>query len=1148
MKESLEDFAKRIAEGPAFLLMGQRYLALEDGTDAFLSELVRKFRASDEAALHSYDDVLDSAAAEDPESSLSWMEDRCRRLSLPEWTGVVSDFPWSGVYTSAIDTIWWSAFRKPWRELQPLFEEKFRPTNQRNRLLLHCTFLFGCVNRTDNGARPPLTQLEWLTRRQIAIALLRRIPELITPRGVLVIEGYGCDLDWLRTEDLVPIVDALNPGQAHIFSADARLAEDPLLSSLVRSNKLVVHPEGLGETLHKAAELGLVRLGMPDLEAGLARRIDIGDGRILSVPIDLWNQVSRSATVMDDSLIADPTDLSADARYSEFRNFLATAEGQNRWTAYARGFAFRRDYSDNLQRIVERELTAGRISDEPFIVHGQTGTGKTISLETLAHNIRQKRKHPVLFIERKIQRPVWSDIDRFCQWAEGEGAPTCLLVWDGMLSPEEYSDFLRTLSGRGRKIILVASSYKIQDTRGQQRRAIEAPAQLTEEESQRFADFLGSFHPELRELVTQTGFARDSSFLVALYRLLPASRTAIRSGVAREIGRAEDLIAKKAKITKPELETATALGYALIAAGIVTDELLSDRQSREIDGEQVSDIQDLTGLVMVPGRFGLKVPLELVVRALGRSRYSNFIELFSDIDIFRWIEDAVGNIDIGPRNQLEARLIVQARMGGPRLEVKYATRILEEVNTDGDDSPDNREVDFAVDLVRAMGSQGQDRTYYSPYWRELSGALQRLREDRGVVSARIMLQEANLLREWAVERSYRMEGSLTAQSQDLTELTSAFDEATSILSSALEAAAKDGRRTRVMRAHLLGELASTLATRCRHSLKMRQPQGEIIRLFNEARRALAEARRADPRSYYPIDILAWSSRDMLTSGLLENEESAEVLADVLSAFETTDEQSLDVTQRERFHTRRLQLGEVLDIPSLADEAFEALDQSGSCAGYFIRALYLSGRLTGRPESREKELASKGLEYLEANWDRIKRDIRCLELNLDLWWLVHTGNRFFASERLTLGLSNTEWQQLVRLIDDITTSGETQRPVVMAYLRAIAYFHLGYTQQSFDEFREVERVSDQISGSRRIVRSYLASTVDGTPKKFHGTVSRLSQEGRRGEVYVEELGRAVPFFPADFGKPEIIRGETLGEFHIAFNFLGPIADAAFHYRG
>jgi hypothetical protein len=39
---------------------------------------------------------------------------------------------------------------------------------------------------------------------------------------------------------------------------------------------------------------------------------------------------------------------------------------------------------------------------------------------------------------------------------------------------------------------------------------------------------------------------------------------------------------------------------------------------------------------------------------------------------------------------------------------------------------------------------------------------------------------------------------------------------------------------------------------------------------------------------------------------------------------------------------------------------------------------------------------------------------------------------------------------------------------------------------------------------------------------------------------------IPFIPQQFGKPDILEGESPGEFHIAFNFLGPIADPIAYY--
>jgi len=426
--------------------------------------------------------------------------------------------------------------------------------------------------------------------------------------------------------------------------------------------KLIPHHESLAATLLQGAEIGLLRLGRPPEEEVSGRHIQIED-RSLTVPRDIWNQVSRSAIILDDTVLIPPSSLSEDARYREFRNFLAVSDGKPQWTAYARGFAFPRHFEKKLLQEVGRRLGTRSLRDEPVILHGQTGTGKTVALGALAYAIRRERKYPVLFIERKTQRPIASDVDRFCQWAEDSGAPACLIVWDGMLEPEEFATFLRYLTSRGRKVVLVGSCYHIPDEYQTTSRFIQAPAGLLSEEVTDFAAFLKTFHSSFEHILPASHTPPDETFLAALYRLLPATRPSIRTGVSREVSYAEQELVRRARQTPSTWLPETTLAQALLKAGILPQEEFLSSQTKEIAGETVDDVQDLTGLVMVPGSFGLSVPLELLLRALGKNGFSNIVHLFKDIDIFRWFEDSVGNIEVGPRNTLVARLIVLVRLG-----------------------------------------------------------------------------------------------------------------------------------------------------------------------------------------------------------------------------------------------------------------------------------------------------------------------------------------------------------------------------------------------------------------------------------------------------------------------------------------------------
>ena len=78
-------------------------------------------------------------------------------------------------------------------------------------------------------------------------------------------------------------------------------------------------------------------------------------------------------------------------------------------------------------------------------------------------------------------------------------------------------------------------------------------------------------------------------------------------------------------------------------------------------------------------------------------------------------------------------------------------------------------------------------------------------------------------------------------------------------------------------------------------------------------------------------------------------------------------------------------------------------------------------------------------------------------------------------------------------------------------------------------------------ARRVIRTYVASRDDGTPQIFHGEVARVHTNRKRADVHVQELGRRVLVMQRDFDVGALQPGDSLGDFAIAFNFIGPVAD-------
>ena len=228
---------------------------------------------------------------------------------------------------------------------------------------------------------------------------------------------------------------------------------------------------------------------------------------------------------------------------------------------------------------------------------------------------------------------------------------------------------------------------------------------------------------------------------------------------------------------------------------------------------------------------------------------------------------------------------------------------------DRESSSQDAEIEFAVSILRAVGAQGRNNAYFAPHFRDLADSLQELRTNRGVKNPRIMLQEANLLRETALRLGRNGE-------QEEIKILEGVEE---LLRQALNLFDGD-RRTASLRAAIMNELAATLGSQAKSMIVSNQP-AEAVRFFQSAREATHEARLLDPANYYPIDVLSWVTRDLLASDMLDERSRTEAIADLLNVFQTTEIQDLNDNQLERFNSRRLEFGDLLGDKHLSEGGF-----------------------------------------------------------------------------------------------------------------------------------------------------------------------------------------------------------------------------------
>lgn len=290
MESAVATLLQRLVEGPAVLLLGQ---ALDDpGIPIPQPESL----GSDGAAAYAEYDRL---VAVQP---------------LPEWLRDAADSPWNGVFTSRIDSGLLGVFRREWRRVAPTAQAQIG-RHPRSTTQLQLRHLFGGLELPEDEQPPvgPIAAAE--ARAQAAETLTALADAIITPRGVLVIDGYTAS-DWLRPEALFACATRLQAHQAHLFSATDYLLADPYIRAAQERGVLIAHSESFAEVLSELEETGGLQRSSVGRGAQGGRFMPVGD-TFAEIDIDTWNRVIGAARPVDTALLEPFASASSAMRYVE---------------------------------------------------------------------------------------------------------------------------------------------------------------------------------------------------------------------------------------------------------------------------------------------------------------------------------------------------------------------------------------------------------------------------------------------------------------------------------------------------------------------------------------------------------------------------------------------------------------------------------------------------------------------------------------------------------------------------------------------------------------------------------------------------------------------------------------------------------------
>lgn len=1126
------DFFEKIKSGPSVLFLGQSFIRINGQDDPFFKKVCQKYKLNEEA--NSYSELF-NIQEENSEAKLAWMSNLSNILTAPTWLETISRVAWSSVYTSSILTLLDNIFKNEWRDIQPIYNKNFKISDPRNKVNLHITYLFGCVNQSELLKRPPLNRLEYTARGQEAASLRLRLPEIITPKGVFIVEGYNLN-DWLIPEDFYSLVNSFGKNQTHLFSCGSELLQNEFITDLIKKEKIVIHEESLSGIIEKGIANGIYEFSLPEQENYYGSYLKIGTNRI-KLPDNLKTKLSRTGILIEDRFFDTLTNFSDDSIFWEFKNFLSAPTTIPKWTGYRQGFAFERDYMTTLKVALE-DRYKNIDNERPIIVHGQASSGKTIGLGYLAYEIYKKQaktfKTVTLFIERSYKRLDDNDlssIDIFCQWAEDNGADRTIIIWDGMQDYSRYENVLKILNSRGRKIILIGSSYLIKKVpNNYEKNFILVPIELSRDEKSRFVTYIRKFladRPILGDIIKEYD---SKNFLAILYTFLPETKATINKLVREEAKYVSETISSKSEknaIRKPS----SIFRDLFIQAGII-DEQDAKQFDEEvtIGGETETTANQIINLIMVSGQFGLPIPFELLIRCLNTDVYqSNLINRISDIDIIRWDEDHLGNISLGPRTSLEAKIITY-RLGGKATEIEYIKQILvaiSDLHSFGNDYDfGSNEIHFAVELLFHLKSETSGKSY-KEYLFEIAETLKKVREEKNILHPRLMLQEANCLRESVKSRIKLPEDKFDI----LTRAENVLRQALSIVKN----------KKSQLYSFLLVELASVLGSKSVEKLKTDNIEARAY--YEEAKHQIIQTHSLTAENYPSLDVMFWTIRDLYKNSKTDALYKAELKAEVLNLIQIAEEEKVSDAYILDFNEKKQQFGQIFKDEKLSQSAFNALLAKGSKAGFYLRAKEIIDGVdfTQPLNDLDFKKCKSALQYLENVESEFKDDSHCLYLLLRLWWIVKNQIPIFFGEKNTTKFTQEDWSKCLSIVSRLLQGSELYLVPTLKYLQALSLFHLGDVRGTLDVFNELELDTDYVSyGKRRIIISYIASDEAGIPVEYSGHIAisaKMEDKTDKTEIYVNELRKNVKLFLRDFRIKSVQKDESFQPFNIGFNFIG-----------
>lgn len=1061
------------------------------------------------------------------DANFSWITQCANMMLPPERLKTIAQLPWNGVLTSSVDGIMARAFKTSWREVQSYCNARNPlPGSLSSREKMIVSELFSNVFYDyDETFSFPKDQRSFRVACVNATHILSKYrEEFISPMAVLFIDGYLPNTDWLNINDLLSGLPQTHKAQIHYFGGSLVECDD-LWKDLVEGGIIVEHDDDLATYLLKSSENGVLDFDELICERANDKVITVKK-KTYYIPIELYRKISQDAIVLDDNLlIMNPLPRDEELRKAKFRQFLYQSGTSPVWEGYEWGFSFERVAEKHLIERIDKSIDSD-INVSPIIIEGQAGAGKSVLLGKIAYYFKKQEELPVLFIPQMNNDIVQETVREFCDWVERTTSPRKILIfWDSSTFNDEIAKYINLsafLQSLGKKVLIIGTSLPLSAKLKKTYRydSVKLSVKLALSEKKSICSIFSKYSGKNLSMEELGKIGDANNVFVMVYRFLPPSRFNLRRGIIEEARK--NVITMREAISLKEKSYDNPIVEAFYRAGVlVTDEFKNSLM------EQKVDLRCLLEYICIPAQFGLYAPLDLILRCFNPTLVMDIARKIDEVDFFTFIEDEEGEWLLGVRTSLEAALLLRSELSNIDKQVEIIKQLILKVNQNMYSYARHSDMSFLISLLKAIGPNGRDSRFYEGYFLEIAKTLERLRVEKHIRDSRVVLQEAMFIREYAKKN---IENSL--------ELIIGASE---LLKEAIEEYRARKNRNNYHLGHMYCELGANFGAQIIKLIQFEKVDWERVKgIYEEQLSILHDAQELSPESFYPLDICAWTVCKILNKNVSVLF-SQEVYMAAVFLYDMAAMSSPSLFQLEEYHSRLMEINEAYGNIKESVKEFNCLIEKRSGRGLYFSVrnklqragINLEEVLISEQKKTCRDLALYlgQVEYREIVWN----DIYCLYMLFRLKWAAYTGHPIIYKEKMCLSFNLEQWKEINSIIERIFRLSDNRHYIVLRYIHAIACFHLN--DEKWEEiFNDIANLP--YPSHKRIIINYIASSSDGKPQEYEGTLISGDDERRTWfRVRIGSRNKRIPYFSAQFARQSYTIDQVYHGIELGFNFLG-----------